>query len=77
MLLTTESFALLPAIVRGSRLVALVHERLGRRVPGLRLLDPPVPIPDVVESMYWSTSMGQEPGHMWLRGLMRSIASAL
>jgi LysR family transcriptional regulator, nod-box dependent transcriptional activator len=76
-LLTTESFALLPAIVRGSRLVALVHERLGRRVPGLRLLDPPVPIPDVVESMYWSTSMGQEPGHVWLRGLMRSIASAL
>ena len=76
-LLTTESFALLPAIVRGSRMVALVHERLARHVPGLKLLPPPVPIPDVIESMYWSASVAQEPGHVWLRGLMRSIARAL
>jgi DNA-binding transcriptional LysR family regulator len=76
-LLTTESFALLPAVLRGSRMVALVHERLARRVTGLKLLDPPVPIPDVVESMYWSTSVGQEPGHVWLRNVMRGIARAL
>jgi DNA-binding transcriptional LysR family regulator len=76
-LLTTDSFALLPAVLRGSRMVALVHERLARQIPGLKLLAPPVPIPDVVESMYWSASVAQEPGHMWLRDLMRSVASAL
>ena len=76
-LLTTESFALLPAVLRGSRMVALVHERLARQIPGLKLLPPPVPIPDVVESMYWSASVAQEPGHVWLRNLMRSIASAV
>lgn len=75
--LVTESFALLPTLVRGTRLVALVHERLARQVPGLKLLEPPVPIPDVQESMYWSQSMDREPSHIWLRDLMRSIAQTL
>lgn len=76
-LLTTESFALLPALLRGSRMVALVHARLARQVPGLKLLEPPVPIPDVDESMYWSRSVDPDPGHTWLRGLIRGIAHAL
>jgi DNA-binding transcriptional LysR family regulator len=72
--LVTESFALLPTLVRGTRMVALVHERLARQVAGLKLLEPPVPIPDVQESMYWTPSLDNDPGHMWLRELMRSIA---
>ena len=75
--ITTESFALLPSLVRGSRMIALVHERLARQVDGLRLLEPPVPIPDVEESMYWSTSVDRDPGHVWLRGLLRGIARQL
>jgi DNA-binding transcriptional LysR family regulator len=76
-LLTTESFALLPAVLRGSRMVALVHERLARQVEGLKLLEPPVPIPDVEESMYWSAAVANDPAHTWLRQLMRSIAEEL
>jgi len=75
--LTTESFALLPALLRGSRLVALVHERPARQVSGLKLLEPPVPIPDVEESMYWSTRVDRDAGHIWLRELMRGIARDL
>ena len=75
--ITTESFALLPALVRGSRMIALVHERLARQVDGLRLLEPPLPIPDVEESMFWSTSLDRDPGHVWLRELMRGIARLL
>lgn len=75
--LVTESFALLPSLVRGTRMVALVHERLARQVPGLKLMLPPLPIPDVKESMYWSSSMDNDPGHAWLRDLMRSIARTL
>lgn len=76
-LLTIESFALLPAVLRGSRMVALVHERLARQVAGLKLLEPPVPIPDVVESMYWSASVANDPGHTWLRQLIHGIAEDL
>ena len=75
--LVSESFALLPSLVRGTRLVALVHERLARQVEGLKLLEPPVPIPDVHESMYWSASMDNDPGHRWLREVMRSVAQTL
>lgn len=76
-LLTTESFALLPAVLRGSRMVALVHARLASQVAGLKLLLPPVPIPDVVESMYWNSSTANDPGHTWLRQLFRDIAQDL
>jgi LysR family nod box-dependent transcriptional activator len=75
--LTTESFAMLPYLLRGTRLVALVHERLARRFDGLKLLEPPVPIPDVVETMYWSAALGKDPGHVWLRQLVRDIAQTL
>jgi DNA-binding transcriptional LysR family regulator len=75
--LVTDSFALLPTLVRGTRMVALVHERLARHVPGLKLLEPPVPIPEVREAMYWSVSTDHEPGHLWLRDLMRSVAQTL
>ena len=75
--LTTESFALLPALVRGTRMVALVHERLARHVAGLKLLEPPVALPAVQEAMYWSSSVDREAGHVWLRGLIRSIAHGL
>jgi len=75
--LVTESFALLPSLVRGTRMVALVHERLARQVAGLKLLEPPVPIPEVQESMYWSPSTDHDPGHLCLRDLMRSIAQTL
>ena len=75
--LTTESFALLPYLLRGTRLVALVHERLARRFDRLKLLEPPVPIPDVVETMYWSAALDKDPGHVWLRQLVRDIAQTL
>ena len=75
--LTVESFALLPSLLRGSRAIALVHERPARQVAGLKLLEPPLPIPDVAESMYWSAAVERDPGHAWLRNLMRDIASAL
>jgi len=76
-LLTTESFALLPAVLRGSRMVALVHERLARQVAGLKLLEPPVPIPDVEESMYWSAAVANDPSHTWLRQLILGIPAEL
>jgi DNA-binding transcriptional LysR family regulator len=75
--LTVESFALLPRVLLGTRMIALVHQRLARQVPGLKLLEPPLPIPDVVESMYWSSAVERDPGHRWLRDLMREIARSV
>jgi DNA-binding transcriptional LysR family regulator len=72
--ITIDSFALMPYLLRGTRLVALVHERAARQFQGLKLMEPPVPIPDVVETMYWSAALERDPGHIWLRKLMRETA---
>jgi LysR family nod box-dependent transcriptional activator len=76
-LLTTESFALLPHLLRGTRLVALVHERVARQFPGLKLLEPPLPIPDLAEAMHWSGALDRDPAHAWLREQLRSTARNL
>jgi LysR family transcriptional regulator, nod-box dependent transcriptional activator len=75
--LTTQSFALLPYLLRNTRMIALVHERVARQFDGLKLLEPPVPIPDVVETMYWSAALERDPAHAWLRDLVRSVARNL
>jgi DNA-binding transcriptional LysR family regulator len=75
--LTTESFALLPHLLRGTRLVALVHERVARQFSGLKLLEPPVAIPEVSEAMYWRAALERDPAHAWLREQVRGAARDL
>lgn len=74
---TTESFALLPYFLRSTRMVALVHERVARQFDGLKLLQPPVPIPDVIESMFWSGALERDAGHAWLRKLFVEVARTI
>jgi LysR family nod box-dependent transcriptional activator len=77
---TTESFVLAPFLVRGTRLVALVPERLAnqlREAAGVIVLDPPVSIPELHETMYWTTVADTDPGHAWLRRTIADVARAI
>jgi LysR family nod box-dependent transcriptional activator len=77
---TTESFALAPFLVRGTRLVALVPERLAvqlREAAGVRVLEPPVAAPQLQETMYWSAAADGDPAHAWLRRTMADVACAM
>ena len=63
--------------LRGSRMMALVHERLARQVPHFKLLTPPVPMPgrrriDVLECVTVSNR-----GMCGCANLMRGVARAL
>lgn len=77
---TTENFALVPFLLRGTNLVALVLERgviaFGHRAP-IALLDPPIAIPDVDETMFWSPRCDHDPGHVWLRDTIKTAADQL
>ena len=77
--LTIESFLLVPLLVRGTPLVSLVLERAAalQRVDGLVLADPPVPVPDVHEAMYWNPRHTEDPGHQWLRHQVAAAAGTL
>jgi LysR family transcriptional regulator, nod-box dependent transcriptional activator len=75
--MTTESFSLMPQLIRGTPLVALVHERLARQHTGLVLLDPPIALPQIHQRMYWSAQVATDPAHVWLRRILREVAGAL
>jgi DNA-binding transcriptional LysR family regulator len=76
----TQSFVVQPLMLPGSRLMALVHERLGQyfaRNVGIRLVDPPFPIAAMSEAMFWSPRADTDTAHRWLRERVRHAASAL
>src|SRR5215475_3664597 len=73
---TVNSFALLPFLLCGTHLVALVQERLARRLAAatdLRLLEPPVPIPRLVVTVFWSPVNDADPAHTWLRSTLADV----
>lgn len=74
---TIESFLLVPFLVRGTDLVSLVLERSARlhSLEGLILVEPPVAVPDIHESMYWNPRHTNDPAHKWLR--TKLVAAAL
>ena len=64
-------FALVPDLLAGSDLVATVPRRLGELFSarhGLRLLEPPLPLPSIDVHAGWHPRFEGEPGLRWLRG---------
>lgn len=78
--LVTESFSAIPFLVSGTTRIGLVQERLGRRLAsaaGVRLLDPPVPLPPLLMTMNWHPDLAGDAGHQWLRTVVESACGRL
>lgn len=76
----TTSFVLAPLLLRGTRLVAILHQRLAREVGAradLRILEAPVPLRPITETMFWHSRTDDEPAHRWLRDHIAAVASTL
>ncbi|WP_106399467.1 LysR family transcriptional regulator [Actinocorallia populi] len=75
-----ESFQSLPFFVAGTDRIALVQERLARRLEGraaVRTMAPPYePVP-FVEAMWWHPVHTHDAGHVWLRGLMAEVGAEI
>ncbi len=66
----TEAFVVAPMMVLGTRLVAVVQERLARFVAAgtsLRILEAPFVLRPLTESMWWNPRTTDDPAHRWLR----------
>ncbi|MEQ8348394.1 MAG: LysR family transcriptional regulator [Sneathiellaceae bacterium] len=77
---TLESFLLVPFLLQGTPMVSVMLERAARRLAAntnVRLLEPPMALPDIHEAMYWHPRHTADPGHRWLRERLRAIAAAL
>jgi LysR family transcriptional regulator, nod-box dependent transcriptional activator len=78
--LTTLSFTLVPWLLPGTSLFAFVHERLVSSTPvrrELRVLEPPVPLQPIAETMFWHPVFHNDPAHHWLRECVATLAANL
>jgi DNA-binding transcriptional LysR family regulator len=65
------------ALARTSDLVATVPERhTGNLRAGMHSFPVPVPVPEFTVSMLWHPRLDADPGHRWLRGLIRDTCVA-
>ena len=74
------AFNLLPQLVIGTSRIATVPAALARAVTKslpLRILPPPVEMPQLVESMQWHKYRDLDPGGMWLRQVLLDVAGGL
>ncbi|MEU7632835.1 LysR family transcriptional regulator [Nocardia sp. NPDC049220] len=77
--LTVESFLMAPLLIRGTSLVSLVLERAAFMLPleDLRLVEPPIPVPNITDAMYWNPRHTEDSGHRWLRHRLAATATRL
>lgn len=77
---SAPGYSVLPFLVAGTDLVAIVPERLAlhyERIVGCKAV--PTPFPDVplVEALYWHHNRHSDPGHIWLRETVRRVGQEL
>jgi DNA-binding transcriptional LysR family regulator len=76
----STTFGMVPNLLSGSRMIALVHERLALALADqttLRLLEPPMPLQPIHLLMLWTSSAETDPGHSWLRRRILSLVAEL
>lgn len=77
---SSYGFTSLPAMVVGTDLVATVHARLARDLqPALAvaLRPPPLPITAMEQAVQWHKYRTQDPGLLWLRGLLKQAVARM
>jgi DNA-binding transcriptional LysR family regulator len=78
--ISTQTSLLTPFLLAGTDLIALLLERLGRQLQGaagIRLVEPPVPLQTITETMYWNPRRADDPSHRWLRAQVQQVAGVL
>lgn len=74
--LVVPSLLLVPHVVASTDLLFTGPREVLRTFPGLTLLEPPLPQPDVPIAAYWHARHQQDPGHRWFRGRLADVIGA-
>jgi DNA-binding transcriptional LysR family regulator len=75
-----ESFLVGPMLLKGTRQISFLQERLGRRLAEaaeLRLIEPPFASPILIETMSWHPRADNDAALSWLRARTRALARTL
>lgn len=71
-------FLMIPSVVSGTPMVALLQRRLAQRLAaqnGLRVMEPPIPLPTLGIDLVWNPRSAGDPGRAWLRNQLVSATS--
>jgi DNA-binding transcriptional LysR family regulator len=74
------SFASAPTIISGTDLVATLPSKIVSALgamPGVRILEPPLPLPEVTSHMIWHRRSDALPLQTWMRALITETAATL
>jgi DNA-binding transcriptional LysR family regulator len=77
---SVESFLLAPFLLQNTDLVTLIPKRAEtflRRIGDIRVLESPVELPGLVETLWWHSRSTADPAHTWLRTRIGEVASTL
>jgi LysR family transcriptional regulator, nod-box dependent transcriptional activator len=77
---TVGTFSAVPAFVRGTDRVALVHRstaEYARQAMGLRVFPVPFSVSVLVQAFWWHPHGGPGKEHQWLRHLLVSTAERI
>jgi DNA-binding transcriptional LysR family regulator len=75
--IATAAWLPLPFLVAGTDMVAVVPERLARRMSGatgVAVAEPPFGPVELVESAWWHPLRATDPSHAWLRAVLTETA---
>lgn len=74
------SFAALPRLVIGTDRIATVHNLLARQAAQhlpIKILDMPLEVKQISQTVQWHGYKSQDPGIIWLRDMFRKAAQAM
>jgi DNA-binding transcriptional LysR family regulator len=74
--ITTAGWLTLPFLVAGTDMVAVVPERLARRLSqaaGVAIAEPPFGTIELVQAAWWHPLRATDPAHAWLRTILAEI----
>ena len=77
---SVESFLLAPFLLQGTDLVTLIPTRAEaflRRIGDIRVLESPVELPPLIETLWWHSRATADPAHAWLRTRIGEVATTL
>ena len=77
---SVESFLLAPFLLQGTDLVTLIPKRAEaflRRIGDIRVLESPIDLPGLVETLWWHSRSTTDAAHAWLRTRIGAVASTL
>jgi DNA-binding transcriptional LysR family regulator len=75
-----SNFLLLPFILRGTNLISLISRRVAEKLresAEIKMFEPPFPTAKLYLDAYWSHRVHSDPGHQWLRSVLREVCAAI